>query len=88
MCKQLIKIFDNTSYSLSTADTGSDYAISFIKTFHIIDKLDGQQTETEAIDPFPVSPEKALEMIDSREICDAKTIAGIFWYLRWKEKHP
>lgn len=42
--------------------------------------------ETEAIDVCKISLKEALQMIDRHELHDAKTVAAIFLYLRWKEK--
>lgn len=43
--------------------------------------------DTEEIDQLVLKPEKAVKMIESGEIEDAKTIAGIFKYLQWKSKN-
>lgn len=44
------------------------------------------QDDTEAIDVHKISLKDALAMIDRHEIHDAKTVAAIFLYLRWKQK--
>lgn len=42
--------------------------------------------DDEKIDLYPVSFNKAEKMIESGEICDAKTIAGIQRYAHWPHK--
>ncbi len=41
------------------------------------------QDEDEGIDLFCVSLQKAENMIETGEICDAKTIAGVYRYAQW-----
>jgi len=42
--------------------------------------------DNEAIDLMPVSLEEALSLMDQGMITDAKTIATLYFYLRWREK--
>lgn len=43
------------------------------------------QDEDEAIEVIEITIDKALEMIDDHSICDSKTIAAIYLYLRMKK---
>lgn len=53
----------------------------FVAKGLIPSSLDGD--DHEAIDVEEIPLEKCLQMIDSGEICDAKTVAGLLRYERW-----
>lgn len=59
----------------------SEYLYLYLAEELTTDPLIGE--DTDEIDLVTVSIDKALHMIASHEIIDAKTITGILWYQKW-----
>ena len=65
----------------SAPGISSEYVHIFFAKDLVHDPLKAE--DTDEIDLLPLSLTEALEKIQSGEIVDAKTVAGVLWYNQW-----
>jgi len=66
------------------------YASEYLHLFLAWDLKPGRlfAEDTDAIVPVRIKPEEVYSLVESSRICDAKSVAGLLFYLEYVRKHP